>query len=110
LRGGDGGGGSSIDPQRRLNVVCNTFNIADHVVVPESQNSEILLAQVSVARSIHPLTGSRIMLTAINLNNDPRGVAGEVDNEVIDRHLSTEMKATRFQRAKKPPKLSFGVG
>jgi hypothetical protein len=90
--------------------MCNTVDIADHVVVPESQNSEVLLAQVSVARSIHPLTGSRIMLTSINLNNDPRGVTGEVDDEVIDRHLSTEMEATRFQRAKKSPKFSFGVG
>ena len=50
------------------------------------------------------------MLTAIHLNNESRRITGKIDNEMIDRHLPTEMKALRFQRAKETPQLSFGVG
>jgi len=108
LRGGDGGGG--IYRKRGLNFASHTFDIADHVVIPESQNSKTLLTQVSVARGSHPLTGSRIMLTAIDLNNKSRKITGEVDNEMINRYLPTEMETLRFQRTKESPKLSFGIG
>ena len=81
----------------------DAFDIAKDFVVPKPQDIEILPAQMRVACRVDALTGRRVVLAAIDLDDKARGIAGKVDDEVIDWHLPAEMKTPRFQRAQEAP-------
>jgi hypothetical protein len=76
-----------------------------HVVVPESQNLEILSAKPCIANSIsfYP------MLPAIDLDDQSRSQANKVRNVGSDRHLASERSPTEPMRAQPVPELAFGI-
>ena len=81
------------------------FWIAEDVVVPEPEHP--------VAFSVNDRGPRRIgflgMLSAVNFDHEPRAMAGEVDDHMADRHL-TSPAGTRHDLAQQPPHCPFGVG
>jgi len=74
-----------------------------YVIVPEAQDSEPLLLQISISGAIYPRMTRKIMLSTIKFNDEPRRVACKVDDVTIDWHLSSEVEPVRLQQSKMPP-------
>ncbi len=73
--------------------VHDPFDIPQNFIVPKAQHVKSLKIEVSISRRVGPQTMFRIMLAAIDFDNKPCGIAGEVDDEMIDWCLSAKMKA-----------------
>ena len=58
-----------------------------------------------ISRSIRTEPFIRVVLPAINLNDKPRRIAGEINYQIINGDLSTKVKSFRLQRAQLVPKL-----
>ena len=66
-------------------------------MIPEAQNSEVVLNQESIALFVGSLPPRFVMLTAVNFNNESRRVTREVDDNSVDRNLTSKMKPSRLQ-------------
>jgi len=86
-----------IKSECRADYVYDALCVSIDIVVPESKYIEALRAQIAVACLIDAATCVEVMLPAVDLDDEPRRVAGEVDDEMVDRYLSAEMEAVRFQ-------------
>jgi hypothetical protein len=78
---------SSLDC--RLNYFKHTLNIAQHIVVPETQHAIALSFNELRADSISRIV---LMLPTINFDDDTRLVACEIRDVGAKSHLSTEMR------------------
>jgi hypothetical protein len=90
-------------------LVHNTLEISQYVVVPKSQHTKPALPQIGIALLVRLQAFCKVVLTAINLNDEPRRIACEVNDEMVDRNLAAKMKAEGFQPAKLVPQFSFRV-
>jgi hypothetical protein len=86
----------------------HTLGIFQHIVIPESQDEIPHRLQDSCSIGI-PLS-VRIVLSAIDLHDELRIRAAEVDNEPIDRYLSLEFPAREPAVAQAKPQHALGVG
>src|SRR5262249_2034105 len=88
------------------NRLKNTYHIAQHIIVPESQDSIVALGEPIVANGV-----SRIvrMLSSINLNNESTFAAYEVDSVRSDRLLSDKLVALEPARAQSIPERCLGI-
>ncbi len=64
----------------------NAVRVAEHFVVPESQQTVALAFDRGRAGCVE----LRFVLAAIHLNDQPRTVTGEISDEVADRDLAAE--------------------
>ncbi len=76
------------------------FEIPEHVVIPEAEHLKALSPKVTVTLAVFLLIFIEIVLAAIEFDHKTRRIAGEIHDELIDRHLTTEMKAACLQRTK----------
>jgi sulfur carrier protein ThiS len=90
-------------------LVHNTLKISHNVVVPKSQHAKAALRHMGIALFVCLRAFCKVVLTAINFNDEPRRIAREVNDELVDRNLAAKMKAERFQLAKLAPQSSFSV-
>jgi len=90
-------------------LVHNTLKISHNVVVPKSQHAKPALPQIGIALFVCLQAFCKVVLTAINFNDEPRRIACEVDDEVADWNLTAKMKAERSKVAKLAPQFSFSV-
>jgi hypothetical protein len=51
----------------------------------------------------------QIVLTPVDLDHEPRRIAGEVDNQMIDRYLAPKVETVALECAQAPPELSFDI-
>jgi hypothetical protein len=63
-----------------------------------------------IARRIGFPPESDVVLPSIDLDDEARGETREVDDQMVDRHLTTEVEALGFEQAEMPPEFSLGVG
>jgi hypothetical protein len=85
----------------------NARDIAQDIVVPESQNSIIVIGKPLIAQYIMPVFS---MLPAIHLNNETRFAANEIDRVWTDRFLPNKFVAIERARSKPAPQRTFGIG
>ncbi len=71
--------------------VMNAFQIGQHVIVPEAEDA-IALALDRLG-SCNLILRLRVMLPAVDFNNQPRRVAGKIGNVMTDGNLPTEAVA-----------------
>jgi len=83
----------------------NTGWIAEHLMVPEANDSITFAFDDLGARVIHGIT----MLSAINLDDDLSAMAREIRNEVPDGNLSAEVLILEVL-AKHAPHCALGIG
>ena len=88
----------------------NTVRIPEDLVVPEPQHREAVTMQMGIAGFIAMSTGLQVVLATIDLDHEPGGPAREVDDQVVDRNLSTKMEAVSLQHTETSPEFSLGVG
>ena len=79
--------------------------IAEHVVIPETNDAITFLFDGPSARAVDCL----IVLAAIRFDDEPCAVACEIRNEVTDRHLTAEMLFGKTF-AQQTPQSAFRVG
>jgi len=104
---GEGSGVGASSPRRVSNLVSHTFEVLQHIVVPEPQHAKSLTAQIRIPPPVRLQPARIIMLTPINLDNQSSGETGEIDNVLIDWNLPTKMKAAGLKKTQLRPKLPF---
>jgi hypothetical protein len=83
--------------------IHETFDIFSHLGIPDAQNPKALIAQILLPPPIsrHLLIGA--MRTAVDLDNQTLRQAGEVNDELIDRHLLSKLETSLLQLSQLPP-------
>jgi hypothetical protein len=99
--GGGLGWGDVAVCEMRDDDVVDAFDIAEHLVVPESQDAKTLALQPRRSRIV--LDNPTVMLPAIDLDN-------EAPIEADDRHLSAETMTVDLFEAKLRPEALFSLG
>jgi hypothetical protein len=94
--------------QRVENPTAYAFRVGQHLVVPEAQDSIALGAQELAAFGFRPC--GRFVLTAVDLHNHTRLMAGEISDVPSERHLSPEFEARHSARVEQSPDLLLGFG
>jgi hypothetical protein len=90
------------------NLFEHTIEIPKHFIVPEAQNEITARIQVPAAARIRCFLC--IMLAAIELDDQLRIRAAEVDNEPVERFLSAEFPSIQPSIAQSEPKSPLGIG
>ena len=98
---GEGWGGG----QGRHDRLQHTLSIADHVMIPEAQHRPARSPQERVARFVRTV---RVMLSAIDLDDEPGGNAREIGEARRNRVLATKVPA-KLPRAQTVPQVLFGI-
>jgi hypothetical protein len=83
--------------------INDTLKILKHVNVPESQNTKSPSLQLGRPSCVSNLIIKKVVLPAIQLNDQPPRVASEVGDVVADRHLPPKMIALAPQYAEFMP-------
>jgi hypothetical protein len=83
-----------------------TFQIPQHVIVPESQHLEVILGEPAVAYGIPFGVG---MLSAIDFDNQSRCKAEKIRNVGPDGNLTAEFEIGEPAVSQGKPQLAFGV-
>ena len=82
-------------------------DIAQHFMIPESQDAVVVLRQPSVADAICFAVS---VLSTIDLYDQSRFSAHEVNNVTTDRLLANELATLNRSRTQSVPQAQFGVG
>jgi hypothetical protein len=85
----------------------NAIHIFQNVMIPESQDTVVVLRQPSVTDAIRFAVS---MLSAIDLNNHPRFPTDEIDDIGTNRLLANKLTVFKRSRAQPIPQAQFGVG
>jgi hypothetical protein len=84
----------------------NTRHIAQHIVIPKSQDAIVVIDKPFVVNRVAPVV--RVLAT-INFNNETKFTANEVDRIGTDRLLPNELEAIEPSRPKSIPQRGFRV-
>ena len=79
---------------------AHTIEIFRHVVVPETQRPKSLAREIAVARSIG---GGTEMLSAVDLDDQPRLETDEIEIVAAERHLALELETVELLSAQRLP-------
>ena len=93
--------------ERGRNCFENTSHIAQHVVVPEPQNTVVVIDKPFVANGIARAVG---VLPSIYLNNQTAFSADKVDRVRADRFLTNKFIAVETARPQPAPHCFLGFG
>ena len=74
-----------------------TLGVPKNFVIPEPKDVETLVVKMCIACRIGAKAFLRIVLAAVDFNHETRRVAGEINDEMIDRNLAPKVKPFRFQ-------------
>jgi hypothetical protein len=86
----------------------HAFSVAQHVVVPRSQDE--ITHRFEDAGPISIAFAILIVLSTINLQDQFCVRAAEIDYETVDRYLSLEFPAIKPTVAQAKPERSLGIG
>ncbi len=81
-----------------------------HVAIPEAEHAIALAFQPSRSLAIADQALALTMLRTVNLYDEMRRQAGEVDYVISQRNLTAEVSAARLKAAQVAPENSLGVG
>jgi hypothetical protein len=81
-------------------------HVDQHIVVPEAQDAVIMLSEPFVANYISQTIG---MLSAVDLNNQTRLAADEIDSVGSDWLLPDKLMSAEPTRSQSVPKCVFGT-
>jgi hypothetical protein len=84
----------------------NARYIAQYLVVPEPQNSIVVIDKPFVANHIERIVG---VLTSVYLNNEPTFAANEINYVWTDRFLPNKLVAIEPARPDTPPEGGLNV-
>jgi hypothetical protein len=82
----------------------DAFDIAQHLVIPESQHTIAMFSEPSIAHGVASALG---MLAAIDLDDKPFLATDEIKDIPSDRLLTDEFVSAQGPRPNVSPKLSF---
>jgi len=85
----------------------DTLKVDQHVRSGKSQRPVAFVRQHRIAIGIMPSPLRVAVLATINLNGNPVGMAGEIQDILPERNLPTEMKPILPQAAQRDPKPRF---
>ena len=96
--------------RRRRRGSLHQVDVPVHIVVPEAQHAKAQTLEMRVSASARRVI-VMAMLLAIDFDDEPRPVAGEVDDVSLDRNLSPKVQTPWLQSASRtrgaPPARSF---
>src|SRR5262249_53932966 len=105
---GEGQGGGTFDGS------CNRFQNAlpvDHdVIIVEAQNTKAFVGKISISAGVAVLLFLFEVVSPIDLDNEPCGVADEIHDVGADRCLATETRAVQAMSTQCRPYDSLGIG
>src|SRR4051812_22752188 len=96
------------DTQRSRDGVENTVHVLDHLIVPEAHHPIAMCLQPQGSSLVFGLTP--IVLSAVDLDDQFLFEAGEVGDEVSDRHLPAKEVTADLSQADAEPEFLFGLG
>ena len=106
----DSGGedeGHSSTVEETLNDLDDAFGVRQDIVVPEAQHAEIVVGRPLVANRVTRIVG---VLSTIDLDDQTRLAANEIDSVRSDRLLSNELVSAKPPRSEAIPELALGIG
>jgi hypothetical protein len=68
------------------------------------------MVQMSIAGFIGVSVGLPVVVAGIDLDHEPGGHTREVNDQVIERNLPTNMEAVGLRHPETAPECSLGVG
>jgi len=74
----------------------NTLQVAIDVIIPEPQHPEAFTGKVTIARSIAPGMHVEIMLTAVDLDQDPVLETDKIYDVAVAGSLAAEVESAFF--------------
>jgi hypothetical protein len=95
-----------LSAQSVSNHFQDTFQITHDVIIPEPQNSIIMLAQPLAA---HRIALAASVLTAVDFHDQPSLTADEINNITTDRLLPHELETADRTRPQPVPKPQFSA-
>jgi hypothetical protein len=96
--------------KRRVNRFQHIARMTEHVVIPEAEHTIALAFQPSCSLAVANQALALGMLRTVNLDDEMRRQAGEVDYVISQRDLTAEVSAARLKAAQVAPENGFGVG
>jgi hypothetical protein len=92
------------------NYFHHPFDIAEYVIVPETENT--VAARLKISRASCVIRDARhfVVLSAVELDHEARAMAGEICEVRTDRCLAAEVGAVHRQMTKVLPQETLGVG
>ena len=90
--------------------IDNALQILEHITIPKSQDTKSFCIEKPRSLAVAYKFSRRIMLTAIEFDNEPAFVTGKIGDESSYRHLSTEMPAFRLEHTQLIPELLLCIG
>jgi hypothetical protein len=93
--------------ERDADRVHNAFEIAENLVIPESQHAIAVCLKKARALFIAQPFVVEAMLRAVYLDDNARAMTGEIRIIRADRGLSAEMTVLDFELPELCPKLTF---
>jgi len=91
------------------NVICNRFNVFQHVTIRQPQNQIALALKHTISNCVAPRILWQAMLVAIEFDHNPPVMLHEVQNVRAKWRLPTKMVTQNTQRSEPPPQLRLGV-
>src|SRR5215471_9033143 len=86
----------------------NAVDIAEHVVVPETQNKVAISLQICCSSRI--LSGEFGVLPTIKLKDQTSGLATEIHHIGFDQHLPSKLQPIEPAISQSEPQCAFSVG
>ena len=88
----------------------NAIHVAKYIEVRETQHTQAAIIQVSVTFRILRLAFLGVVLTTINLDDQPRRGAIEINDIVTQRLLTIELESIELFPAKLRPQRNLRIG
>ena len=103
-------GGAWLLGQRRINRLHDGVDVVQHFVVPETKDAIALRRQERGPLFVGDDLVGLAMSAAVDLDQQPSLVTGEIREVGTDRRLATKVRVVDGKMPEMPPQLSFGVG
>jgi hypothetical protein len=90
--------------------VDDAFEILKNIHVPKSQNAKTYRFKDSRALAIACEPVPRVVLSAVELDDEPAFVTGEVGDEARNWYLTAKVSSLLLKHTQRVPKLLLGIG
>jgi len=87
----------------------NSVRPLQHIGVPEAENRKSLRTKPVVPGRVSRAVRGFSMLTPIKFDHKAAVVGGEINDEVADRYLATELGPSKLARTQMVPQLSLCI-
>jgi hypothetical protein len=93
---------------RHANCIDHAVGLLKHIVVPKPEDP--ITDRLEFSGALQVGFPGQSMVTTVDLNDQPSGLTGEIDDVIPNGHLAAKAQAVELMSANPHPQALFGVG